>query len=138
MTTESGPRKRIWQLTDMALIEKRQMPRLITLNRRDRDQGVDLFAEIQPSPAAQYVLLDTAIDYDQQLKAMKGYARKYKLVEIGEDKEGVNEFAPKPAPSAADAVKMNEELRKQNEALIKRLEALEALRGRGKDSKEDR
>ena len=137
MTQEQTPKakKRVWQLTDMALITGARMPKLVTLNWRDKEEGRDFYRVIEPNQAAQYVLHEETDEWARQNKAMEGYARRYGLVEIGSDKEGATDFLPKSNSPMSDEAA--DELRKQNAALLKRLDALEALRGK-KDTKEDK
>jgi hypothetical protein len=113
------------------------MPKLITLNWRDKDQGRDMFQAIEPNAAAQYVLHEGAEEWDRQNKAMEGYAKKYGLVELDSDKENAKDYLPKSKTTdPVEAAKQVDELTKQNAALLKRLEALEALRG--KKDREDK
>lgn len=136
MTQEQAPkqRKRVWQLTDMALITGLRMPKLVTLNWRDKEEQRDFYRVIEANQAAQYVLHEEAEEWARQNKAMEGYAKRYGLVEIGADKENANDYLPKSKSPMSDEAA--DELRKQNAVLLKRLEALEALRG--KNTKEEK
>ncbi|MCF7853635.1 MAG: hypothetical protein K9N51_02465 [Candidatus Pacebacteria bacterium] len=136
MTQEQAPkaRKRVWQLTDMALITGLRMPKLVTLNWRDKEEQRDFYRVIEANQAAQYVLHEEAEEWARQNKAMEGYAKRYGLVELGADKEGANDYMPKSKSPMSDEAA--DELRKQNAVLLKRLEALEALRG--KNTKEEK
>ena len=109
---------------------------LVTLHEIDlQHHRLAAYNEIKPNAVGQYVLLPTFVKYDQQLEAMEGYAKKYKLAEVENKMEGIlpTKWEGMEADQDMEAVvsTLKAELDKakaDNEALIKKL----AEAGKGK------